>query len=47
MDTANSFSECDRMFIPDFLKLDELVAKSQKEKRDNLRFFVENLMNMV
>lgn len=47
MNTANSFSECDRMFIPDFLKLDELVAKSQKEKREQLQFFAENLTNMV
>lgn len=37
--TSNSFTDCDKMFIPDFLELDEQLAKHLEEKqeeKDNL-----------
>lgn len=43
MYSANSFSECDGMFIPDFVKLDEVV-KNTLDKREEE---AQDMLNVI
>ena len=36
MHTSNSFHDCDRMFIPDWMTLDETVQKMLEQKANNI-----------
>lgn len=41
--TSNSFTDCEKMFIPDFLELDEQLAKYLEEKQEEEGNLLENL----
>jgi len=45
--TSNSMHDCDAMFILDFIKLDQFVAKTQKDKIKNIEFILENFSSMI
>lgn len=39
MHTSNSMHDCDRMFVPDWMKLDDTVKKMLEEKSNSLSEF--------
>ena len=41
--TSNSFSDCERMFIPDFLELDEELGKYLEKKEEDEANLLENM----
>lgn len=47
MHSANSFSECDRMFIPDFVKLDEVVKETLDKKADEAQGMLDSIATML
>lgn len=47
MHSSNTFHDCDRMFIPDFIKLDETVQKTLKKKYENSSEMLEQLTLML
>ncbi len=47
MNSANTFHDCDRMFIPDFIKLDETIQKTMKKKFENSSEILAHLTQML
>lgn len=47
MHSSNSFSDCDRMFIPDFVKLDEIVKISLDKKAEDAQGMLEAISTMI
>lgn len=43
--TSNSFTDCEKMFIPDFLELDEQLSKYLKEKQEQDEEKENNLLD--
>ena len=43
LNTSTSYSDCDLMFISDFLYLDEMVAKHTKEKYETIDNILKGL----
>ena len=41
--TSNSFSDCERMFIPDFLELNEELGKYLEKKEEDEANLLENM----
>lgn len=44
LNTSTTYTECNRMFISDFLYLDEMVSKHAKEKHESIDSILKNLM---
>ena len=44
LNTSTSYTECDRMFIADFLYLDEMVSKQAAQKHDTIDSILKSLM---
>jgi len=47
MNSSNTFHDCDRMFIPDFIKLDATIQKTLKKKFENSSDILEHLSHML
>lgn len=43
LNTSTSYTECDRMFISDFLFLDEMISKHAAQKHDAIDSILKNL----
>jgi hypothetical protein len=43
--TSNSYLECDRMFVPDFLYLDDIVHKEAKQKLETAQSLLNTLLS--
>jgi len=41
--TSNSFSDCEKMFIPDFLELDTELGKYLEQKQEEEANLLENM----
>jgi hypothetical protein len=41
--TSNSFSDCEKMFIPDFLELDAELGKYLEQKQEEEGNLLENI----
>ena len=47
MNSTNTFHDCDRMIIPDFIKLDEIIQNSIKAKSDESSNLLEHLTQLI
>jgi len=43
INSSNTIADCDALFLPDFVKLDKMVAKREQQKKDNLEYMYENM----
>lgn len=47
MHSSNSFFDCDRMFVPDFIKLDEVVKTTLDKKAEEAQGMLESIASIV
>jgi len=47
LNSSNSFSDCDGMFIPDFVKLDEVVKQTLDKKAEDAQDMLDSIASMI
>lgn len=43
INSSNTIADCDALFLPDFVKLDKIVAKLEKRKNEDLQNLYDNM----
>lgn len=47
VNTSNTIADCDNLFLLDFIKLDQAVAKLEKQKHENMEYMIQNMQNII
>jgi uncharacterized protein YdaL len=47
MHSSNSFNDCEGMFIPDFVKLDEVIKSSLDKKAEEAQDMLDSIATML
>lgn len=47
MHSSNTLADCDMMFVPEFMKVDEIIRKSLEAKQEQTQNLLESLASVI